>query len=58
MPGSYLYISVTYRLNLSSKDIANIFSIIPKSVNQSRYRLRKKLNLNSNSSLTNYLNVV
>lgn len=46
------------RLNLSSKDIANIFSITPKSVDQSRYRLRKKLNLNSNSSLTKYLNVV
>ncbi len=46
------------RLNLSSKDIANIFSITPKSVDQGRYRLRKKLNLNSNSSLTSYLNVL
>ncbi|MFV1883272.1 MAG: tetratricopeptide repeat protein [Balneola sp.] len=46
------------RLNLSSKDIASIFSISPKSVDQGRYRLRKKLNLDGSSNLTNYLNVV
>ncbi len=46
------------RLNLSSKDIASIFSISPKSVDQGRYRLRKKLNLEGSSNLTQYLNVV
>lgn len=46
------------RLNLSSKDIASIFSISPKSVDQGRYRLRKKLNLDGNSNLTQYLNVI
>ncbi|MCG8374045.1 MAG: tetratricopeptide repeat protein [Balneolales bacterium] len=46
------------RLNLSSKDIASIFNISPKSVDQGRYRLRKKLDLDSNENLSNYLNVV
>jgi tetratricopeptide (TPR) repeat protein len=46
------------RLNLSSKDIANIFNISPKSVDQGRYRLRKKLDLDSQTNLTQYLNVV
>ncbi|MEO1021364.1 MAG: tetratricopeptide repeat protein [Bacteroidota bacterium] len=45
------------RLNLSSKEIAGILNISPKSVDQSRYRLRKKLNLNG-TSLSDYLSHV
>ncbi len=46
------------RLNLSSKEIASIFNIEPKSVEQSRYRLRKKMNLNPEEDLLEILNEV
>jgi DNA-binding CsgD family transcriptional regulator len=40
------------RLNLSSKEIASIRNIEPKSVDMSRYRLRQKLNLKQGEDLT------
>jgi len=43
------------RLNLTSKEIAPLFNISPKSVEIKRYRLRKKMNLKRNVSLTNYI---
>jgi DNA-binding CsgD family transcriptional regulator len=43
------------RLNLTSKEIAPLFNISPKSVEIKRYRLRKKMNLDRNVSLTNYI---
>ena len=43
------------RLNLSSKEIAPLFNISPKSVEVKRYRLRKKMNLERETSLTNYI---
>jgi len=43
------------RLNLSSKDIAAIKNISPKSVEMGRYRLRKKLNLSSEEDLSEFL---
>ncbi|WP_204345821.1 triple tyrosine motif-containing protein [Psychroserpens algicola] len=43
------------RLNLSSKEIAPLLNISPKSVEVKRYRLRKKMNLPHESSLTNYI---
>ena len=43
------------RLNLSSKEIAPMFNISPRSVEIKRYRLRKKMNLSSNDNLTNYI---
>jgi len=43
------------RLNLSSKEIAPLFNISPKSVEIKRYRLRKKMDLDRNVSLTNYI---
>ena len=46
------------RLNLSSKEISGILNISPKSVDQSRYRLRKKLDLNKDINLANYLNQI
>ncbi len=42
-------------LDLSSKDIASVFSIASSSVEKSRYRLRKKLDLPQGQSLTEYL---
>ncbi len=43
------------RLNLSSKEIAPLLNISPKSVEVKRYRLRKKMGLTHESSLTNYI---
>jgi DNA-binding CsgD family transcriptional regulator len=43
------------RLNLSSKEIAPLLSISPKSVEVKRYRLRKKMELDSDTNLTAYI---
>ncbi|TXG36990.1 triple tyrosine motif-containing protein [Seonamhaeicola maritimus] len=43
------------RLNLSSKEIAPLLNISPRSVEVKRYRLRKKMNLAHESSLTDYI---
>ncbi len=43
------------RLKLSSKEIASILNITPKSVEVSRYRLRKKMNFKKNDNLTKEL---
>lgn len=43
------------RLNLSSKEIAPLLNISPKSVEVKRYRLRKKIDLPHDYSLTNYI---
>lgn len=43
------------RLNLSSKEIAPLLNISSKSVEVKRYRLRKKMDLPHDYSLTNYI---
>jgi AraC family chitin signaling transcriptional activator len=43
------------RLNLSSKEIAPLLNISHRSVEVKRYRLRKKMSLDHNSNLTNYI---
>ncbi len=43
------------RLKLSSKEIASILNITPKSVEVSRYRLRKKMNFKRNDKLSKEL---
>lgn len=43
------------RLNLSSKEIAPLLNISTRSVEVKRYRLRKKMNLPHEVSLTNYI---
>ena len=43
------------RLNLSSKEIAPLLNISPRSVEVKRYRLRKKISLPHEASLTNYI---
>lgn len=43
------------RLNLSSKEIAPLLNISPRSVEVKRYRLRKKMNLPHDENLTSYI---
>ena len=43
------------RLNLSSKEIAPLLNISPRSVEVKRYRLRKKINLEHESNLSDYI---
>jgi tetratricopeptide (TPR) repeat protein len=46
------------RLDFSSKEISTLFNIEAKSVDMSRYRLRKKLDLQPDASLMGFLNNV
>ncbi len=46
------------RINLSTKEIASIFNISVKGVEVSRYRLRKKLNLDKNANLHDYFSII
>ena len=43
------------RLNLSSKEIAPLLNISPRSVEVKRYRLRKKMDLDHDANLTDYI---
>ena len=43
------------RINLSTKDIAQLTDTLPKTVNMNRYRLRKALNLSKEIDLVDYL---
>lgn len=42
-------------MGLSSKDIAPLFNISYRSVEMTRYRLRRKLNLERSENLSDYL---
>jgi len=42
-------------IDLSSKDIATIINISPESVKKSRYRLRKKLSIDTEENLSDFL---
>ena len=42
------------RMNLESKDIANLLNITPDSVKKARYRMRKKMEKDSDVNLTEY----
>lgn len=46
------------RIELSTKDIANIIGSTPKTVNMARYRLRRKLNLESDEHLSDYMSKI
>ena len=48
-------LAVLLRLNLSSKEIASILNISPKSVEMNRYRLRKKLKISPKVSLSDFI---
>ena len=43
------------RMNMSSKEISNLLNITPRSVELARYRLRKKLKLERDQNLVEYL---
>ncbi|WP_027003546.1 tetratricopeptide repeat protein [Hugenholtzia roseola] len=43
------------RLNLSTKEMAVLLNILPDSVNMSRYRLRKKFELNTDENLIDFI---
>ena len=43
------------RMNLSTKEIASMFNVLPDSVLKSKYRLKKKLGLDKDQDLNNYL---
>jgi DNA-binding CsgD family transcriptional regulator len=42
-------------MNLSSKEVASLTNVNPKSVIMHRYRLKKKLQLNKEDDLKNFL---
>ncbi len=46
---------VFLRMNLSSKEIATLLNITTRSVEVSRYRLRKKLNIDTQVNLTDFI---
>jgi len=50
-----LKLCVYLRLNLSSKEIAPMLNISPQSVEIKRFRLRKKMGLNHDENLTEYI---
>jgi len=52
---SDLKLAAYIRMNLSSKEIANLLNITTKSVEMARYRLRIKLKLDHNRNLTEFL---
>ena len=53
--GNELKLCAYLRMNLSTKEIAQLMNISVRGVEISRYRLRKKLNLTSETNLFNYL---
>lgn len=48
-------LAIFLRLNISSKEIADFRAVSIKAVEMSRYRLRKKLNLGKNDSLSEFI---
>lgn len=52
---SDLKLAAYIRMNISSKEIAELMNITTKSIEMARYRLRKKLNLPHDQNLTEFL---
>jgi len=46
------------RMNLTTKEIAATLNVLPDSILKSKYRLKKKLNLDKDTDLTSYLNTI
>jgi DNA-binding NarL/FixJ family response regulator len=46
------------RMNLSTKEIASMLNVLPDSILKSKYRLKKKLNLNKETDLNQFLNTL
>jgi len=45
-------------MNLTTKEIASMLNVLPDSVIKSKYRLKKKLELDKNTDLTQFLNTL
>jgi DNA-binding CsgD family transcriptional regulator len=58
LTNSDLKVCAYLQLNLSSKEIAQLMNISVRGVEMSRYRIRKKLNLPQEQSLSEFLNGV
>lgn len=52
------YLATLLRVNLSTKEISLLTGTTPKTINMNRYRLRKSLDLQSEDSLTEYLQII
>lgn len=50
-----LKLGILLRLNMSSKEIASVLRVTPDSVRVARYRLRKKLPINPQAELVNFM---
>ena len=46
------------RMNLSTKEIASMLNVLPDSILKSKYRLKKKLNLDKKTDLNQFLNTL
>lgn len=55
LTASDLRLCAYLRMNLSSKEIAPLINITVRGVEERRYRLRKRLNLSSEASLTDFI---
>ena len=55
LTGRELRLAALLRLNLSSKEIATILGIAPKSVDMKRYWLRKKMHVSGKVGLAEFL---
>lgn len=51
LTGRELQLCAMLRLNMNSKDIASVTFLAPTSIDTARYRIRKKMNLDSDASL-------
>jgi DNA-binding CsgD family transcriptional regulator len=50
-----LHLCVYFSIGMTSKQIAQILSVLPKTVNTARYRMKKKIGLMENESLEDFL---
>ncbi len=55
LTGHEIRLITLMKMNLSTKEIATILNITPDSVNKARYRLRKKLNLETDQNLQQFI---
>ena len=55
LTGNEIRLVTLMKMNLSTKEIATILNISPESVKKARYRLRKKLNLNTDQNLQQFI---
>lgn len=55
MTASEKHLATLLRINISTKEISILTGALPKTINMSRYRLRKRLNLKPDEDLSLYL---